>query len=86
MKEKDLINTDRDKLTGLTAPLSDRGFPTWLVYLMGAIGLVYILNPGAGFIELIPDNLPIAGNLDEGAAALMIWYALVEFFEGRKRL
>ncbi|TEU16544.1 MAG: DUF1232 domain-containing protein [Anaerolineales bacterium] len=52
--------------------------------MLAALGLVYILNPGAGVIEFIPDNLPIVGNLDEGAAFLLIWYALVEFFEGRR--
>ena len=73
-----------DKLGPFTTPLSMRGVPTWLIYLFGAFGLVYILNPGAGFIEFIPDNLPIIGNLDEGVAAMLIWAALVEIFEGRK--
>jgi hypothetical protein len=39
---------------------------------MAALELVYILNPTAGVIEFIPDNLPIVGNLDEGVAFLMI--------------
>jgi uncharacterized membrane protein YkvA (DUF1232 family) len=35
---------------------------------------VYLLNPGWGVFELLPDNLPIVGNIDEGAAgALIIW-------------
>ena len=67
-----------------TTPLSQRGWPTWLVYLVAALGLVYILNPTLGVLEFLPDNLPIVGNLDEGAAFMMIWYGLVEFFEGRK--
>ena len=73
-----------DKLGVLATPLSLRGIPAWIVYILAALGLIYILNPGAGVIEFIPDNLPIVGNLDEGAAFLLIWYALVEFFEGRK--
>lgn len=73
-----------EKLGVLTTPLSLRGWPTWLVYLVAALGLVYILNPTLGILELLPDNLPIVGNLDEGAAFMMIWYGLVEFFEGRK--
>ena len=37
------------------------------------VGGVYILNPTAGFLELIPDNAPGIGNLDEaGAAALLV--------------
>ena len=72
------------ELGGLVTPLSLRGVPVWAIYLMAVLGIVYILNPTAGVIEFIPDNLPIVGNLDEGVAFLMIWYALVEFFEGRK--
>ncbi len=73
-----------DKSLGpLTTPPSFRGIPRWLTYLAALLGFIYLLNPGAGFVEFIPDNLPIIGNLDEGAAMLLIWYGLVEFFEGR---
>jgi hypothetical protein len=68
----------------LTTPLSLRGIPVWLVYLCAVIGIIYILNPTAGVIELLPDNFPLLGNLDEGGAFIAIWYGLVEFFEGRK--
>lgn len=77
------MNED-NRLGPFTTPPSVRGIPVWLTYLAGLLGLIYILNPGAGFIELLPDNLPVIGNLDEGAAMLLIWYALVEIFEGRK--
>jgi uncharacterized membrane protein YkvA (DUF1232 family) len=37
-----------------------------LVYVVGAlVSTIYILNPTAGVIELLPDNLPVVGNLDE---------------------
>ena len=68
----------------LTTPPSRRGIPRWLTYLVAILGLIYILNPGAGIFELIPDNIPLVGNLDEGAAFLLMWYGLVEFFEGRR--
>ena len=68
-----------------TTPLSQQGVPGWLVYLMALVGLVYILNPTLGVFELVPDTLPIVGNLDEGVAFLMLWSGVVEFFEGRKR-
>jgi hypothetical protein len=68
----------------LTTPLSLRGWPRWVIYLFSAIGLVYIINPGAGFLEFLPDNLPLIGNLDEGVAMMLLWMGLVEFFEGRK--
>ncbi len=41
----------------------------WLSIFVGAI---YILNPGWGLFELIPDNIPLFGNLDEGAAVLLL--------------
>ena len=68
----------------LLKPLSLRGIPPWVVYLAATVGFGYVLNPTAGIIELIPDNLPLVGNLDEGVAFTMLWYGLVEFFEGRK--
>ena len=40
--------------------------------MAGLVGLVYLLNPGAGIIELLPDNAPIIGNLDEAAATLLV--------------
>ncbi len=36
------------------------------------IGGLYLLNPTAGFVELIPDNAPLIGNLDEAGAAGMV--------------
>ena len=65
-------------------PLSQRGIPSWLVYLAALLSFVYILNPTAGTLEIIPDILPIIGNLDEGVASVLLWYGLVEYFEGRK--
>jgi uncharacterized membrane protein YkvA (DUF1232 family) len=65
-------------------PLSQYGIPVWVVYLAALLSLVYILNPTAGMIELIPDMLPIIGNLDEGVASVLVWYGLVELFDGRK--
>lgn len=35
--------------------------------------IVYVLNPGLGLVELLPDALPFVGNLDEaGATGLAI--------------
>ena len=38
----------------------------------GILGVIYILNPTAGIIEIIPDNIPFIGNLDEAAAVVLI--------------
>jgi len=44
-----------------------------LVFFLGIIAIMYLLNIGIGFIELIPDNIPLVGNLDEaGAVALLL--------------
>lgn len=46
---------------------------TFFVVLTGIIAFIYILNPSAGIFELIPDVIPVVGNLDEaGATALLI--------------
>jgi hypothetical protein len=74
----------KQSFKGLTTPLSLRGVPIWLIYLLMLVGIIYLLNPTLGIFELLPDNLPLVGNLDEGVASMLIWYGLVEFFEGRK--
>jgi uncharacterized membrane protein YkvA (DUF1232 family) len=48
--------------------------PIPLLILSILFSVVYIINPTAGFLEFIPDNIPFIGNLDEaGATALLIW-------------
>jgi len=42
------------------------------VILVGFFAFLYLLNPGAGVFELIPDNIPVIGNLDEAAAVYLI--------------
>ena len=61
-------------------PLSMRGWPKPVVWLLGLVGVIYVLNPTAGIFELLPDNLPIIGNLDEGLAYLLVYYGVMEFF------
>ena len=46
---------------------------------MGGLSLIYLLNPGFGWIELIPDNIPIVGNLDEVAATILLLNCLAYF-------
>jgi hypothetical protein len=65
------------------APLSSKGWPKWVVYVLSFLGVAYLFNPGAGILELLPDNLPLVGNLDEGAAALAIWYGILEIKKAR---
>ena len=75
---------DDNKLSFFTTPPSFRGIPRWVTYLAALLSFIYILNPTAGVLEFIPDNFPIVGNLDEGVAFLLLWYGLLEFFEGKE--
>ena len=43
-----------------------------LIIITIIICIIYIINPGAGVFEFIPDNLPFVGNLDEAAATLLL--------------
>ncbi|HEX8295617.1 MAG TPA: hypothetical protein VF593_04920 [Chthoniobacteraceae bacterium] len=50
-----------------------------LVFLLGIFATFYLINPGAGFIELLPDNLPFIGNLDEATATALLLACLRYF-------
>jgi len=50
-----------------------------VVLCCGVVALIYIVNPGAGIIEIIPDNIPLVGNLDEAGATLLLFSALKYF-------
>lgn len=50
-----------------------------IVGILGLLSILYILNPTAGIFELIPDNLPLIGNLDELAASTLLLSCLSYF-------
>jgi uncharacterized membrane protein YkvA (DUF1232 family) len=41
-----------------------------------AAGSAYMINPTAGIFELLPDNLPVVGNLDEAAVVFIMFAAM----------
>lgn len=47
--------------------------------LLGLLAVVYLVNPTAGVFELIPDNLPVVGNLDEAVATAILLAVLRHF-------
>jgi uncharacterized membrane protein YkvA (DUF1232 family) len=53
------------------------------VLLLALLSIVYLLNPTAGVFELLPDNIPFIGNVDEGLAAYVL-YSAVEYLRGRQ--
>lgn len=50
-----------------------------VVIILGLLSALYLINPGAGIFELIPDNIPFIGNLDE-AAAVALLLACLRYF------
>jgi len=50
-----------------------------LVVVVGLLSLIYLINPTAGVLELIPDNIPGIGNLDE-ATAVFLLISCVRYF------
>ena len=39
-------------------------------------GILYLSNIGSGFVEIIPDIIPVFGNIDEGLAGALILFEL----------
>lgn len=50
-----------------------------LVVVIGLLSVLYLFNPTAGVFELIPDNIPGIGNLDEGTAMFLLLACLRYF-------
>ena len=50
-----------------------------IITILGLLSILYIINPTAGIFELIPDNLPFVGNLDELAASTLLLSCLSYF-------
>ncbi len=49
------------------------------ILISGLLSGLYLLNIGAGIVEIIPDNLPGVGNLDEFGASLIFLNSLAYF-------
>jgi len=53
--------------------------PLWakiIAWATIAAGSAYMINPTAGIFELLPDNLPVVGNLDEAAVVFIMFAAM----------
>lgn len=57
-----------------------------LAVLLTLLSVVYLLNPTAGFFELIPDNIPFIGNIDEGVAAFVLFKSVKYYRTGKWKL
>lgn len=48
--------------------------PPIVAVIAALLSIIYLVNPTAGLVEILPDNLPFLGNLDEaGVTAILIW-------------
>ena len=50
-----------------------------LLALVAMLAFLYLANPTFGVFELLPDNLPLVGNLDE-ATATMVLLGVLRYF------
>jgi uncharacterized membrane protein YkvA (DUF1232 family) len=48
------------------------------------VGTLYVLNPGWGLFELIPDVVPGIGNLDEVGATILVVQSIRTLRRARK--
>ena len=53
------------------------------ILLLALVSIIYLLNPTAGIFEVLPDNIPFIGNVDETLAAYIL-YSCLEFLRGRQ--
>ena len=51
----------------------------FLMVIVAVLSALYIVNPTAGFFEILPDNIPFVGNLDEATATMLLLWALRYF-------
>lgn len=60
-----------------TDPAATPDSPKWLTSaVIAVLCALYLIYPSMGVFELIPDNLPFVGNLDEAAATTGLWISL----------
>jgi hypothetical protein len=77
-------NEKQVQTTGDPIPNKVEKRPSIWIFLSAFIGFIYLLNPTFGVLELIPDNMPLVGNLDEGAAAILVYQGIKEIIHSRK--
>lgn len=63
----------------MEAERGPNAFQQLFVLVSTGIAALYLINPTAGVLELIPDVVPVIGNLDEAAAVALIISGLSYF-------
>ena len=49
------------------------------IAFVGLLSFLYLINPTFGVFELLPDNIPLVGNVDEATASMVLLGALRYF-------
>lgn len=52
---------------------------SFFVVVAGILSFLYLLNPTFGVFELLPDNIPLIGNVDDATATMVLLGALRYF-------
>ena len=55
----------------------------FLIIALSVLSVIYLINPTAGVFEILPDNLPVVGNIDETLAAYLL-FSSIQFFRGKE--
>ncbi|MDQ7781211.1 MAG: DUF1232 domain-containing protein [Planctomycetota bacterium] len=50
-----------------------------IAWLAGVLCAIYLMNPTGGMYELVADRIPLAGNLDEAVACLILFGSVRHF-------
>ncbi|MFA5986181.1 MAG: DUF1232 domain-containing protein [Parcubacteria group bacterium] len=50
-----------------------------IVGIIGVLAFLYLINPTAGLFEILPDNIPLIGNVDEVTATTLLLSSLAYF-------
>ena len=68
---------DKKKIVVVRSAKKPRSFFGIFLAIFGILfSLVYIINPTAGVFEILPDNLPIVGNIDEAGVTYFLFMCL----------
>jgi len=68
--KSDMLNNIADKID------ENNGYP-WGSFFLFVLCAIYLLNPLFG-IDLIPDNIPGIGNLDDAAVAIIMLKTMIK--------
>lgn len=72
--DEDVLLVVDDRPAAKPAPTATRAnvFQKLVVLLVTGLAGLYLANPTAGVLELIPDITPVIGNLDEATAMALL--------------